>query len=164
MSAPESEKSSAAVKQVTLTEDQKADLKEAFALFDADGDGKITAKELGSVLKAMGQNPSETELNDMISEVDIDGNGTIEYAEFQELMTSSKHVQDVSSEDEMKEAFAMFDQNKDGFISLEELHHLMSTLGEKLTAAEAQDMLREADQDGDGRINYAEFRIMMQNC
>ena len=59
--------------QEGLNEDQVAEFKEAFALFDKDGDGTITTKELGTVMRSLGQNPTEAELQDMINEVDVDG-------------------------------------------------------------------------------------------
>jgi len=49
------------------------EFKEAFSLFDKDGDGTITTKELGTVMRSLGQNPTEAELQDMINEVDADG-------------------------------------------------------------------------------------------
>nr|CAD7441773.1 unnamed protein product [Timema bartmani] len=55
-----------------LTEEQIAEFKEAFSLFDKDGDGTITTKELGTVMRSLGQNPTEAELQDMINEVDAD--------------------------------------------------------------------------------------------
>ncbi|TPX57011.1 hypothetical protein PhCBS80983_g04149 [Powellomyces hirtus] len=64
-----------------LTEEQIAEFKEAFSLFDKDGDGTITTKELGTVMRSLGQNPTEAELQDMINEVDADGNGTIDFPE-----------------------------------------------------------------------------------
>uniref|UniRef100_A0A2K6S4I3 EF-hand domain-containing protein n=1 Tax=Saimiri boliviensis boliviensis TaxID=39432 RepID=A0A2K6S4I3_SAIBB len=57
-----------------LTEEQVAEFKEAFSLFDKDGDGTITTKELGTVMGSLGQNPTEAELQDVINEVDADGN------------------------------------------------------------------------------------------
>jgi calmodulin len=69
-----------------LTEEQIAEFKEAFSLFDKDGDGTITTKELGTVMRSLGQNPTEAELQDMINEVDSDGNGTIDFPEFLTLM------------------------------------------------------------------------------
>ena len=71
-----------------LTEEQIAEFKEAFSLFDKDGDGTITTKELGTVMRSLGQNPTEAELADMINEVDADGNGTIDFPEFLTMITS----------------------------------------------------------------------------
>ena len=73
-----------------LTDEQIAEFKEAFALFDKDGDGTITTKELGTVMRSLGQNPTEAELQDMINEVDADGNGTIDFPEFLNLMARTR--------------------------------------------------------------------------
>ncbi|XP_061589561.1 calmodulin-alpha-like [Cololabis saira] len=93
-----------------LTEEQIAEFKEAFSLFDKDGDGTITTKELGTVMRSLGQNPTEAELQDMINEVDADGNGTIDFPEFLTMM--ARKMKDTDSEEEIREAFRDF--NKDG--------------------------------------------------
>jgi len=282
---------------------------EAFALFDKDGDGTITTKELGTVMRSLGQNPTEAELQvryisvrnggdvhssgalqnlrarraqvtgsraalphallartsgmlrsgwkraprarmgvhlcgagkgtpphrarahrskpprpgliharpparppsslspppsqDMVNEVDADGNGIIDFPEFLGLMARKMKVrclgfvgeggrgrlvhpqprprtplnasppqknppslaalplQDVDSEEELREAFKVFDKDGNGFISAAELRHVMTNLGEKLSDAEVDEMIREADVDGDGQINYDEFVDMM---
>merc|ERR1712122_474547 len=92
-----------------LTEEQIAEFKEAFSLFDKDGDGTITTKELGTVMRSLGQTPTEAELHDMINEVDNDGSGTIDFAEFLSLM--SKKMKDADSEEELMEAFKVFDKD-----------------------------------------------------
>ncbi|VAH41965.1 unnamed protein product [Triticum turgidum subsp. durum] len=147
-----------------LTDDQIAEFKEAFSLFDKDGDGCITTKELGTVMRSLGQNPTEAELQDMINEVDADGNGTIDFPEFLNLM--ARKMKDTDSEEELKEAFRVFDKDQNGFISAAELRHVMTNLGEKLTDEEVDEMIREADVDGDGQINYEEFVkvMMMLSC
>ncbi|XP_030217708.1 calmodulin-alpha-like [Gadus morhua] len=92
-----------------LTEEQIAEFKEAFSLVDKDGDGTITTKELGTVMHSLGQNPRETELQDMINEVDADGNGTIDFPEFLTMM--ARKMKDTDSEEEIREAFRVFDKS-----------------------------------------------------
>jgi calmodulin len=156
---------------------------EAFSLFDRDADvrieddaeesrvqlapsgkmsfwnvmfqGTITTKELGTVMRSLGQNPTEAELQDMINEVDADGNGTIDFPEFLNLM--ARKMKDTDSEEELREAFKVFDKDGNGYISAAELRHVMTNLGEKLTDEEVDEMIREADVDGDGQVNYEEF-------
>ena len=135
-----------------LSEEQIAEFKEAFSLFDKDGDGTITTKELGTVMRSLGQNPTEAELQDMINEVDADGNGTIDFPEFLTMM--ARKMKETDSEEEIREAFRVFDKDGNGFISAAELRHVMTNLGEKLTDEEVDEMIREADIDGDGQVNY----------
>ena len=73
---------------------KEAEMKEAFALFDANGDGTITVTELGQAMRQLGQNPTDQELQDMINEVDADGNGTLEFDEFCNLM--ERNMQDTN--------------------------------------------------------------------
>ena len=143
-----------------LAEEQIAEFKEAFSLFDKDGDETITTKELGTVMRSLGQNPTEAELQDMINEVNAEGgNGTIGFPQFLTLM--ARKMEDTDSEEEIREAYRVFDKDGNGFISATELRHVMTNLGEKLTDEEIDEMIREADLDGDGQVNYEEFVAMM---
>ncbi|KAH9249646.1 calmodulin [Batrachochytrium salamandrivorans] len=143
-----------------LSAEQIAEFKEAFSLFDKDGDGTITTKELGTVMRSLGQNPTEAELQNMITEVDQNGNGQIDFPEFLHMM--AKKMQENDTEEEIVEAFKVFDKDGNGYISAAELRHVMCNLGEKLTDDECDEMIREADIDGDGQINYNEFvKLMM---
>lgn len=105
----------------------------------------------------------------MINEVDADNNGTIDFpgngrtairrylwligvqTEFLTMM--ARKMKDTDSEEEIREAFKVFDRDNNGFISAAELRHVMTSIGEKLTDDEVDEMIREADQDGDGKID-----------
>ncbi|KAI5397774.1 Calmodulin-3, variant 2 [Lathyrus oleraceus] len=95
----------------------------------------------------------------MISEVDADGNGTIEFDEFLNLM--ARKMKDTDAEEELREAFKVFDKDQNGYISASELRHVMMNLGEKLSDEEVKQMIKEADMDGDGQVDYDEFVKMM---
>ncbi|XP_022334727.1 neo-calmodulin-like isoform X1 [Crassostrea virginica] len=145
--------------QIKLTDEQVAEFREAFNLFDKDGDGSITTTELGTVMRSLGQNPTESELQDMINEVDYDESGTIDFDEFLQMM--ARKMRDTDTTEELKEAFKVFDKDGNGFISASELRHVMKSLGERLTDEEVDEMIKEADLDGDGQVNYEEFVKMM---
>ena len=78
-------------------------------------------------MRSLGQNPTEAELQDMINEVDADGNGTIDFPEFLTMM--AREMRDTDSEEEIKEAFKVFDKDGNGYISAAELRHVMTNLG-----------------------------------
>ncbi|XP_043836643.1 calmodulin-A-like [Dromiciops gliroides] len=142
-----------------LTKEQIAEFKEAFSLFDKDGNGTIITKELGTVMQSLSQNLIEAKLQDMINEVDADGNGMIDFPEFLNMM--ARKMKDIDSKEEMREAFHAFDKNGNGYISAVELRHVKTNLGEKLTNEEVDEMIQEADIDGDGQVNYEEFVQMI---
>ncbi|XP_063900461.1 calmodulin-A-like [Zophobas morio] len=142
-----------------FSEEQIEDFKATFLLFDKDNDGTITSEELGTVLRSLGHNATTDELQDIINEVDTDGNGTIDFPEFIEMM--SKKLRDYETEDEISAAFRVFDEDGNGLISTEELRHVMTVLGEKLTDDEIDEIIKEADTNGDGHIDYNEFVKMM---
>ncbi|KAL8187775.1 UNVERIFIED_CONTAM: hypothetical protein K2H54_055739 [Gekko kuhli] len=135
-----------------LTEEQIAEFKEAFSLFDKDSDGTITTKEFDTVMCSRRQNPTEAELQDMINEVDADGN---DFPEFLTMM--ARKMKDTDNKEEILKTFSVFDKDGNGYISAAELCHVMTNLGEKLTDEEADEMIQEADIDGDGQVNYEEF-------
>lgn len=114
----------------------------------------------GSVLSLRLPPPPQLPMpQDMVNEVDADGSGTIDFPEFLTLM--SRKMKETDSEEEIMEAFRVFDRDGRGFISSLELKHVMSNLGEKLTDEEIAEMISEADVSGDGEINYEEFVSFM---
>ena len=142
-----------------IPESRLKEYRDAFELFDKDKDGTITAKELANVMKSLNQDPTEQDLNEMIAEVDTDGNGHIDFEEFVSLM--NRRSKETDAEEEVINAFKVLDKDGQGIISSTELRHLMTTLGDKLTEEEVDEMIKEADFDGNGSINYEEFVRMM---
>lgn len=143
-----------------LTDDEIEEFREAFSLFDRDGDGSIPTAELGTVLRALGQNPSASELKQMINEVDQDGDGTVDFPEFLVLLV--RKMKEASGETEMQEAFKVFDRDGNGMITAAEIRTAMYNLGEKLTDEEIDEMIKEADLDGDGQLSYEEFTSILR--
>lgn len=142
---------------------EQSELKECFDLFDKNGDGKISQEELYDALKSLGQNPTDQEVETLMASCDTDRDGTIDFVEFHTLMTNQLLTDHPSHEAEMKEAFKVFDKNGDGLISEQELNEVMLSLGEKLTGEELKMMIKAADRDGNGMIDYMEFISLMNN-
>ena len=144
----------------SLTEEQIADCKEAFSLFDKDGDGSISCDELRTVMTSLGENPTTMELEEMIQEVDSDGNGQIEFSEFLTMMAQKMGTR--SFNDEALEAFKVLDKDGSGSISESELRQIMSNIGEDITDEEIKEMMNEADLDGDGQVTFKEFAAIIK--
>ncbi|KAJ7417445.1 Troponin C, skeletal muscle [Pitangus sulphuratus] len=146
-----------------LSEEMIAEFKAAFDMFDADGGGDISTKELGTVMRMLGQNPTKEELDAIIEEVDEDGSGTIDFEEFLVMMVRQmKEDAKGKSEEELANCFRIFDRNADGFIDIEELGEILRATGEPVTDEDIEDMMKDSDKNNDGRIDFDEFLKMME--
>ncbi|KAI5612329.1 troponin C, skeletal muscle [Silurus asotus] len=147
-----------------LSEEMIAEFKAAFDMFDTDGGGDISTKELGTVMRMLGQNPSREELDAIIEEVDEDGSGTIDFEEFLVMMVQQmKEDQAGKSEEELSECFRVFDKNGDGFIDREEFADILRSTGEPITEEEIEELMTDGDTNKDGKIDFDEFLKMMEN-
>lgn len=135
------------------------ELEQVFKKFDVNGDGKISSSELGSIMGCMGHCPTNEELEKMIVEADGDGDGFIDLNEFIELNTKGVDSNEVL--ENLKDAFSVFDVDKNGSITVDELQKVLGSLGEECTAGECRRMIAGVDQDGDGMISFDEFKMMM---
>lgn len=104
-----------------LTKEEIVIFKGAFSLFHKDRNGRITANELGTVLRLLGENPTEAELKDIIN--DADGNGTIDFSEFLTMMARQKNH--TNGEAEMIEAFRLLDLEGKWVSSAAEMHRVI---------------------------------------
>ena len=138
------------------------ELKRVFQMFDHNGDGRITKKELADSLDKLGIHIADKDLITMIEKIDVNGDGCVDIEEFGALYQTIMDERD--EEEDMKEAFNVFDQNGDGFITVEELRSVLASLGLKQgrTVEDCRKMIKKVDVDGDGMVNYKEFKQMMR--
>ncbi|KAK6173387.1 hypothetical protein SNE40_016848 [Patella caerulea] len=131
-------------------------MKEAFDLFDMNGDKRICSKELGSVLRAIGLNPTEKSLKEMLVKFDKNNSGFIDYDEYLECLDnftcSSQEI-----EVQLRQAFLFFDKDKNGQLSIKELQNVLVSMGEPLSYKETADILKLADTNHDGKLDADEF-------
>merc|ERR1712072_1470690 len=149
-------KTKMAEEKMEFDDEQKKAFRKNFNLFDKKRTGKIPLADMGTVLRANGQNPTEArmeELMQMARECDANNDEHIEFEEFLDLMAkTNKTPEDMRNE--IMDAFLVFDADGSGYIDRTELKEQLTKLGE---------MLDEADKDKDGKINYEEFcTVMMQ--
>lgn len=144
-----------------LTLQQVTELKEAFAVFDKDSDGRITVDDLSAVFQHLGQNVSRKKLEAMLSEADLDDNGCIDFPEFLTLVATQQN--DPEQKDlQLRRAFRLYDLGNTGYITYSNLRLVMGGLGCPLTPEQAYEMISEVDSDGDGKINFEDFKRVMQ--
>uniref|UniRef100_A0A669CID3 Troponin C, skeletal muscle n=1 Tax=Oreochromis niloticus TaxID=8128 RepID=A0A669CID3_ORENI len=138
-----------------LSEDMLAEFKAAFDMFDTDGGGDISTKELGTVMRMLGQNPTREELDEIIEEVDEDGSGTIDFEEFLVMMVRlMKEDQAGKSEEELADCFRVFDKNGDGYIDREEFALIIRSTGEAISEEEIDELLKDGDKNNDGMLDF----------
>uniref|UniRef100_A0A7S0XG97 EF-hand domain-containing protein n=1 Tax=Mantoniella antarctica TaxID=81844 RepID=A0A7S0XG97_9CHLO len=144
-----------------LSQDEINGCREAFNKFDKDGSGTIDASELKATLNAMGQNPTEEEIFQMISQVDDDNSGEIEFAEFLKVIENQKaSAAKANDETDTIEAFVALggQTDKTGAISVEKLRAVVKDFG---LTIDIEKLIRETDSDGSGQVDYMEFKTMM---
>jgi calmodulin len=167
-----------------ISKSKLREYRDAFSLFDKDGNGYLTKEELGHVMHQLGQWARMEELQEMLAEIDTDGDGNVSFEEFVEILLNiTDSDQDSSAaqeEQELRDAFKVFDKHNRGYITASDLRAVLQCLGEDLDSDESktnkfirredsqtkterlfylpvEDMIKEVDVDGDGRIDFEEF-------
>uniref|UniRef100_A0A5S6QBT6 EF-hand domain-containing protein n=1 Tax=Trichuris muris TaxID=70415 RepID=A0A5S6QBT6_TRIMR len=144
---------------LVISDELMAQYRAAFQMFDSNNDGSISNQEFLSVMQSLGLSASKEEVSRMIIQADVDGDGTIDFSEFVHFLSSWSVP--VDEEKELALIFQVFDQNKDGLISPNELRTVMLNLGEELSSEDVSTMISAADSNGDGLINFEEFKHLM---
>eukprot|EP00746_Dinoflagellata_sp_MGD_P160345 gnl/MRDRNA2_/MRDRNA2_87047_c0_seq1.p1 gnl/MRDRNA2_/MRDRNA2_87047_c0~~gnl/MRDRNA2_/MRDRNA2_87047_c0_seq1.p1 ORF type:complete len:164 (+),score=60.15 gnl/MRDRNA2_/MRDRNA2_87047_c0_seq1:91-582(+) len=149
-----------AKKPTELTEAQKVEIKEAFELFDTDGSGSIASGELKVAMKALGFEPKPGEIEKLIHSVDDDGDGEMDYDDFERMM--EQKILNKDQKDDLLKAFSIFDDDKTGKISLANLKRVAKELGETMSEDDLKEVIAESDKDGDGELSVDEFLAVMK--
>ena len=142
-----------------LTEDEIEEIKEAFDLFDTDGSGAIDPKELKAAMQSLGFEAKNQTIFQMISDLDKNKSGTIDFEEFLDMMTA--RMSDKDTREDIAKVFRLFDDDKTGTITLRNLRRVARELGETMTDEELQEMIDRADSNGDGAVTLDDFFNIM---
>ena len=142
-----------------LAKEEIESLRKAFDFLDEDGSGTIEPEEIAGKLAKFGLHLTGDEINDIMADLDENGDGVMDFSEFVTLMDRRMSIN--SQRNEMRETFKVFDKNGDGMVCFNDLKKTLLQLGEDVTDADVKDMIKQADLNGDGKIDFNEFVIMM---
>nr|UKO95428.1 troponin c [Demodex canis] len=145
-----------------LTKEQVQMLRKAFDMFDREKKGYIACNMVSTILRTLGQTFEESDLQQLIIEIDADGSGQLEFDEFLTLTARFLVEEDAEAvQEELREAFRLYDKEGNGYIKTSDLREILRALDDKLTADELDEMIAEIDTDGSGTVDFDEFMEMM---
>ncbi|CAN1750874.1 Calcium-dependent protein kinase 8 [Linum perenne] len=142
-----------------LSLEEVAGIKEAFDMMDTSKTGKINMDELRVGLHKLGQQITDPDLQILMEAADIDGDGTLNYGEF---VAISIHIKKLGNDEHLHKAFGFFDQNKSGYIEMDELRLALNDEFETCSEEVLNAIMQDVDTDKDGCISYEEFATMMK--
>jgi calmodulin len=160
VSSPSQERSNMSAWSVARTLTYKM----GFRVLDREGLGVITPEAMVNFLHRAGVAVTYEEINGMINQADLDGNGLIDYEEFSKVMMSAEEKWSAASTLTSILGFRVFDQDGSGFITGPEIRQVMAGIGEYLSDEEIEEMIKQADADGNGLIDYEEFSAMVMQA
>lgn len=143
-----------------FNEDDIAHMFEVFRQYDPSNTGRLQLNDLPHAMLDLGHNPTNEELQKLVQGIDKEpGRQYLDFPEF--LTVLAFHLQEAEPEEQLREAFQVFDTDGRGKLNADELRRSMLNLGERLSKEEVDYMIRMADMTGDGQVNYEEFiRVM----
>ncbi|KAL1541206.1 Calcium-dependent protein kinase 5 [Salvia divinorum] len=140
----------------SLSEDEIVGLREMLTAMDTDNNGSITFDELKASLRKYGSTLKDTEIRDLMDAADVDNSGTIDYGEF---IAVTIHLNKLEREEHLLAAFQYLDKDGSGFITFDELQQ--ACVEQHMPDNFIEHIIKEVDQDNEGRIDYGEFVAMM---
>ena len=143
-----------------LTEDEVLEIKEAFDLFDTDHSGEIDVAELKQALMNLGIDTKNQTLQNMLADIDKNGNANIDFDEFIDMMTAK--MSDKDTREDLEKVFELFlgDDDTDK-IDIKHLKRVCKELNENMSDDELNEMIVRADTDRDGKVSFEEFYAIM---
>ncbi|KAH7693497.1 CRE-TNC-2 protein [Aphelenchoides avenae] len=146
-----------------LSSEQIEQFRKYFNMFDKEGKGYIRATQVGQILRTMGQAFEERDLKQLIKQFDSDGSGEIEFEEFAAMVATFvvSGGNDEGLEEELREAFRLYDKEGNGYINVSDLRSILRALDDNITEDELDEMIAEIDTDGSGTVDFDEFMEMM---
>lgn len=144
-------------------EEKQIEMKSAFNLFDLDNDGKISIEDFGTIISMLGESLTYKEIRSIFKEANVDGlsKDYISFDDFCNVMNSK--LSDNATERELMEAFKVFDREGNGYITAQDLKHVMLKISDELSEEEVNLLLKQADVNGDGQIDYEEFITLVMS-
>ena len=147
-----------------LTDEQVIEFKNAYRAFCKDDIHPLPVGSLGMVLRTLGYYPSEAELAEIIAEFDTQEMGWLEQHTFYKIMAKIIKQPKIT-DDDVRAAFRVFDRKSNGFVSAEEMRHILVEIGDRFTDEEMAEFLKHSTPDDDGQIHYEDFvtRMMIKH-
>ena len=138
-----------------------SEIKEIFMLFDKNSDGFVHTKELGTVVRAINLNPTESEINEMERKVDRDSTGQFNLQSLENLIR--ERGKDTDTLDDIINAIKVFDQDNDGKIPVEEFKSVMMKMGDRMSETEIMEIISDSELINNNYIQVVDFPKMIMN-
>lgn len=147
-----------------LSPEEINEFREIFNLVDKDGGGSISKEELSELMDTLGIEATSEEIDHMVGEIDVDGDGDIDFEEFVAVM--SRKVNATYTADQVKSSFKVFEGTApSGYVKAEMLIKALCTYGtEKLSEEQARDLVGQLEVDSNGMVNYVDYVSMMMSA
>ena len=144
-------------RKLDIPEEKISEYKEAFDMFDKNKKGTISANDITKIMKNFGYPIKKSEAQKMISDIDDNGDGEIDFEEFVTLMEKQINFVEETDEELVLRAFKSFDKDHDGKITNYEFKYILTQMGDKFSEQELNELFTECDLDINGVLDYQEF-------